>query len=318
VIMLNDQEKMLISTVAYYNELDYPLTAFEIWKHLTVFEKNQENKSLGIEKIISILEDEKIKEFIQESKGFYFMKGRLKLIETRLKKNKISSLKIKKLRKIAYFLRFVPFVRMIAITGRLAMKSAERESDWDLFIILKNGRIWTGRTMVTLFLHLIGKRRYGKKIKDRACLNYFVSDESLKIDIENRPLEVNLFSASEYSFSIPLFGFKKYHKFQIKNSWIKDFKPNYSLTEIKDLKMISDNRFSKSIRKCGEKMLSFDFIENLLRKVEKEKIAKNPKTHKQGSIIEAKDEMLVFLPEPQGREIYERYREKLAVLGIFF
>lgn len=316
MIMLNDQEKILISTVAYYNELDYPLTAFEIWKYLTVFEKNQENQSLGIEKIVSILEDNKIKEFIQESKGFYFMKGRSELIETRLKKNKISSLKIRKLRKIVYFLRLVPFVRMVAITGRLAMKSAERESDWDLFIILKKGKIWTGRTLVTIFLHLIGKRRYGKKIKDRACLNYFVSDESLKIDIENRPLEVNLFSASEYSFSIPLFGFKKYHKFQIKNSWIKDFKPNYSLTEVKDLKMISDNHFSKLIRKCGEKMLRLDFIENLLRKVEKEKIAKNPKTHKQGSIIEAKDEMLVFLPEPQGREVYQKCQERLDEMGI--
>lgn len=314
--MFNDQEKSVLSTVFYYDELDYPMTAFEVWKHLTAFEKIQEENPLGIEDVFSILESEKIKKFVEESEGFYFTKGRIELIGERLKKNKASSLKIKKLKKVSHLLRFIPFIRMIAVTGKLAMKSAGKESDWDLLIVLKKGKIWIGRTLITIFLHLIGKRRYGKKIKNRICLNYFISDESLKIDTKERPFEINLFSASEYSFMLPIFGFKKYHKFQIRNSWIKDFKPNYSLSEIKNLKMISDTHLSKLVRKCGEKILNFNFIENFLKKIEKEKIARNPKTHILGSIIEAKDEMLVFLPKPQGREIYQKCRERLAEIGI--
>ena len=93
-----------------------------------------------------------------------------------------------------------------------------------------------------------------------------------KINIENRPLEVNLFSASEYSFMIPLFGFKKYRKFQIRNSWIRDFKPNYGISEVRNFGIVSDNHFSKALRKCGEKLFGFDFIENFLRKIEMEKI----------------------------------------------
>lgn len=316
--MLNNAQKQIIATIAYYNEMDYPLTFFEVWKSFTNYESNTNiliNK-LELTEIIELLENKELRKYVEEFQGFYFLKGRRELVEKRIKKNKVASLKLKKLRRIVWFLRFIPFVRMIAVTGRLAMKNAEKDSDWDIFVVLKKSRIWTGRTLVTVFVHLIGKRRYGNKIKDRICLNYFVTEESLKINIKERPLEVNLFSANEYSFMVPLFGFKIFRKFQIRNPWVKEFKPNFEISEVRNMKMISDSHFSKAIRKCGEKMLKFDFIEKFLRKIEMEKIANNPKTHLTGSIIEANDDCLAFLPEPQGKEIYEKCKEKLVELGI--
>lgn len=321
--MLNNAKKQIMMTVAYYDEMDYPLTAFEVWKHLIAIEgeddsKQEELLKLSLADIADILEKKELGNYIEEYQGFYFLKGRRLLVGKRLKRNKIASLKMKKLRKIVWFIRFIPFIRMIGITGRLAMKNTGKSSDWDLLVVLKKGKIWTGRTLLTAFVHLIGKRRHGSKIRDRICLNYFITDEPLEINISERSFEVNLFSAGEYSFIIPLFGFKTFRKFQIRNSWIKDFKPNYGLSEVKSARMVSDDHFSKLIRKCGEKLLGFDFIENLLRKLEMEKIARNPKTHLPGSIIDANNETLVFLPEPQGKEIYERCREKLVALGICF
>jgi hypothetical protein len=206
---------------------------------------------------------------------------------------------------------------MVAVTGRMAMKNTEGKSDWDLLVIVKQGRIWTGRTALTAFLHLLGKRRHGEKIKDRFCLNCFIADESLKIKIENRDFEFNLFSANEYSFILPIFNFKKFKKFQIKNAWIKELKVNFYLNEIRNMKMVSDSHFSKTIRKAGEKILGFDFIEKFLRKIELRKIENNIKTKKKEGIIEATDDALVFLPKPQGKEIYEKSREKLSHMGIF-
>lgn len=319
-LMLNNGEKQIIATIAYYDELDYPLTAFEVWKHLTVINGQEADKREGISfaDVFNSLEKNELRSYLENFHGFYFLKGRRGLAEKRLKKNKTASLKIKKLRKIVWLIRFIPFVRMIGITGRLAMKNTGKESDWDLFVILKKGKIWTGRTLLTVGIHLIGKRRHGNKIKDRICLNYFITEESLKINVFERPFEINLFSAGEYSFMVPLFGFKTFRKFQIRNPWIRDFKPNYELSEARGARMVSDDHFSKAFRKFGEKLLSFGFIENLLRKLEMEKIARNPKTHLPGSIIDANNETLVFLPEPQGKEIYERCREKLVALGIYF
>lgn len=318
-LMPSQIEKNIVSTIAYYNELDYPLTAFEVWKYLTVWNtETREKNSNTLGEIISALKSYTVRKVVEEFRGFYFLKGRKELVESRSSENKLASRKMKKLRKIIWLLRFIPFVRMIAATGRMAMKNANSQSDWDLFIAIKNGRIWTGRTLITIFLQLIGKRRYKKRVKDRICLNYFVTDESLKIDISERSREVSLFSASEYSFIIPLFGFSLFQKFKIRNAWIKKFKPNYEIPEISDHNRVSDGYFSKIIRKCGEMIFGFDLIENFLRKIEIEKIARNPKTHQLGSIIEATDKQLVFLPEPRGKEILEKCEKKLAELLAHF
>lgn len=319
--MLNNAQKQIIATIAYYDELDYPLAVFEVWKHLTAINfgfgaNTQINERVDLFEITKLLESKELGEYIEEYQGFYFLKGRKNLVVKRLRRNKIASLKTKKLRKIIWFVRFIPFIRMIGITGRLAMKNTARDSDWDLFVVLKKGKIWIGRTLLTAFIHLIGKRRYGNKIKDRICLNYFITDESLKIDISERPFKVNLFSAGEYSFMIPIFGFKTFRKFQVRNFWIRDFKPNYEFSEVRSIKMVSDDHFSKAIRKCGEKLLGVGFIESFLRKMEMEKIARNPKTHLPGSIIEANDNSLVFLPEPQGEKIYKNTRTKLEGMNI--
>jgi hypothetical protein len=318
--MLSATERKIIATIAYYDELDYPLTAFEVWKHLTNIdgEIGADKKQIDFGEIISILESKNIAGFIEQFRGFYFMKGRSELVEKCLRRNKVSSLKLKKLRRIAWILRCLPFVRMIAVTGRLAMKNSDKKSDWDIFVTLKKGRIWTGRTIFTIFVHLIGRRRYGNKIKDRICLNYFISDESFGIKTEKRPFEINLFSANEYSFMIPLFGFRKFRRFQIRNSWIKKFKPNYEIPEVKSAKVVPDTHFSKIFRRCAEKLIDFDFLEKFLERLEMKKIIKNPKTSQEGSIVEASCDALVFLPEPQGKEIYERCREKLIALGVYY
>jgi hypothetical protein len=191
------------------------------------------------------------------------------------------------------------------------MKNAERPSDWDLLVVLEKGKIWTGRTLITTAAQLMGKRRYGGKVKDRICLNYFVTTETLEIRSKD------LFSANEYYFLFPLFDSGSYYnKFQIKNSWIRDFKPNYQLSEVISPRTFEDTKISRLIRTFGEKILNFDFLENYLRKWEKEKIERNPKTRKEGSFIESSDEALIFLPEPQGPRIFEEFKKKLGYFRI--
>jgi hypothetical protein len=307
--MENQTAKNILATVAYYDELDYPLTPFEIWKYLVSFNiKNETCNNISLADILKELEEGKIRRFIQEKNGFYFLRGREILLQKRLRKNKISMAKIKNLKKIIQFLKFIPFVRMVAITGRLAMKNAERESDWDLLIVLKAGHIWIGRTFVTLFLHLIGKRRHGKKIRDRVCLNHFITDESLETKIQG------LFASGEFSFMLPLFGGDVFEKFRKANEWIKKYHPNYATEEFGCHRLIRDTKISIQMRKVGEYVFGWNFLENFLRRIEKEKIEKNPLTQKEGGFILATDEALVFLPEPQGMDMLEKVYNKLQTL----
>lgn len=309
--MSNKLEKNILATVIYYDGLNYPLTSFELWKYLIrtdYYSPANEISKATLLQIINQLSDNKLSKYIEHYNGFYFLKGRKELVSKRISNNKISAEKIKKLEKIVKYLRFVPFVRMIGFTGGLAMKNTHHDSDLDLLVVLKYGKIWTGRTLVTSMVHFIGKRRYGRKIANRVCLNLFVTDQSLEV------ITKDLFSASEYMFLFPLFGKDVYNRFQIKNKWIRNIKPTYALGEIDPPKMIADSVFSKNIRNFGELLFGLNILENFLRKVEKKRIMHNPKTQQEGSMVYANDDALVFLPSPHGPVVFEKFKEKIEQL----
>lgn len=305
----------IITTLAYYDIFDYPMSSFEIWKYLLVLDVQshtfdvEEEKRISLADAIKELDSAEIKKYIEEYQGFYFLKGRKNLVSQRIEKNKISEKKFKIIRRTVRFLRFMPFVRAIAVTGRVAMKNAGAGSDLDLFIILERGRIFTGRTLVTFLTHILGKRRHGGKVANRICLNYFITNGSLEVSTKD------LFSSSEYSFIFPMFGFETFHKFQLANGWIADFKENYRADELANLKLLEDSSFSKNIRKAGEIIFSFDFIEKALKSWQIKRIEKDPRTKKAGSLVLASSDALVFLPEPQGPRVYERFKRKLVDIG---
>ncbi len=308
-------QKNILATVTYYDCLDYPLTSFEIWKYLFKISNPKSQISNAKEKyslldVMKELEDGKLKKFISESRGFYFLKNRDNLVEQRIERNKISERKYRTLLFVAKWLRFVPYVRMVAVTGRMAMKNAEHKSDLDLLIVLKHGRIFTGRLLVTGLVHLLGKRRYRNKIADRICLNYFITTQSLEISHKD------IFSSSEYFFMLPIFGFQLFHKFQLKNGWIKNYKENFELEDIPNLKMVKDTYFSKFVRKIGEKILDFYIAERQMKNWQVRRIMNDPRTSQMGSMIMADDEMLVFWPDPQSPKVFDKFQGRLEELKV--
>ena len=310
--MSSELSKYILATLAYYDVVDYPLTGFEIWKYLTTHnsETGDHNaQHFSLVAILDELENENLKKIIETYRGFYFLLGRKNLVEQRIRRNKLAEEKYKRLLKVVNILRFAPYVRMIAATGRLAMKNTEKKSDLDLLVVLEHGKIFTGRILVTLFVHLLGKRRYRGKIANRVCLNYFITTNSLEIGLKD------IYSSSEYYFMVPLFGLETSREFQAKNSWIKNYKANYQRENTLSLKALSDTFLTKVIRGIVEAICGFDFIEKFLKKIQLKRIMKNPKTHQAGSMVVANDEALIFLPSPQGPKIYDKFQDRLSSLA---
>jgi hypothetical protein len=202
---------------------------------------------------------------------------------------------------------------MIAATGTLAMKNCEKDSDIDFFVVLKKERIFTGRLLVTAMTHVLGRRRHGKRIRNRACLNYFTATGNLEISRKD------LFAASEYSFVFPLFGFGTFKKFSEKNiSWIKKYKPNFKYGDLKPAKYFVEVKpLQQGVQRFFEGLINSlggDRIETWLKKKQIARIERNPLTYKEGAYIEATDENLIFLPEPQGGRIEEEWQRKTKLL----
>lgn len=80
-----------------------------------------------------------------------------------------------------FLFQSLPFVRDIAVCNSLSFGVADGESDIDLFIILDSKRFFLGRFFISIFFHLAGIRRHGRKISARFCLSFFVSDKRLDL-----------------------------------------------------------------------------------------------------------------------------------------
>ena len=305
--MQSQLSKNIFQTILYYDILNYPLTSFEVWKYLIA------ENSCGLGDVVEALEKRDIEKYIEEFQGFYFLRGRKELVERRIQNDKNSILKYKIAERVVKWLRFVPFVRMIAVTGTLGMKNCEKDSDIDFFVVLKKGRIFTGRLLVTSLVHILGKRRYGNKIKNRICLNYFITTENLEIGRQN------LFAANEYSFIYPLFGFDAYQRFSEENiAWIKKYKSNFEYGDLMPAKyFVEIESLQEKIQSFFESLINLfwgDRIEAWFKRKQIEKIKRNPLTYKKGGYVEYTDENLVFLPEPQGGKIFQKFQEKLRSL----
>lgn len=308
--MPNSLSQNILATIAYYDAMDYPLTVFELWKYLIkadgVASGVQEEKVVSLVEIMRELKSEDLKKKVEAYRGFYFLSGHKELVASRIERNKISEEKYKILLRVVKLLKFIPYTRMVAVSGRVAMKNAEKKSDLDLLIVFEKGHIFTGRFLTVALLSILGKRRNGKKIKNKICLNHFLSTDFF-VSVQD------LFSSHEYVFMLPIFGFAVYQNFFVKNVWIKNYRLNFK-SKIPILKEEKDSQFSKQARKMLEKMFSFQFIESSLKKMQIEKILKNPKTQKTGGVIIYSDDELAFWPdfEKQGPKVFEKFKERMG------
>jgi len=123
-------------------------------------------------------------------------------------------------------LRLIPFIKMVAVTGNLAMRNANQEDDIDFLIITQRKRLWLSRFLAVVLLELLGKRRRPeeKEVKDKICLNMFLDEDHLEMSEKQQ----NLFSAHEILQLKSLYEKDKfYDKFLDQNRWVKKFLANW-------------------------------------------------------------------------------------------
>jgi len=241
MILLGEKE---ISSLIYHDIFDYPLAPLELIKW-----------TAGKEIEFKNLENTKI----STKNGFLFLNGKEGSTLKRLMRKRISKRKLEKAKKAARVLSFLPTIKMVAVTGALAMNNANEDSDIDFLMITKKGSLWTTRlfAMGLLKVFRIPRRKYGDKItKDKLCLNIWLDESDLAWGKNNR----NIFTSHEISQIIPLVNKDQaYERFLSKNIWIADFWPNATSAKVEKRKK------KKKIEKGG---LVTMLIEPLMRRAQ--------------------------------------------------
>jgi hypothetical protein len=108
----------------------------------------------------------------------------------------------------------LPFVRLVGVTGALAMDNARPDDDIDLFILCQPGRLWLCRLLVLAVVKLAARQGYV------LCPNFFLSTDHPRLS------ERNLFTAHEVVQMVPLERNPWYGAFIEANGWVADFLPN--------------------------------------------------------------------------------------------
>ena len=216
---MDSREKAILKTLLYSNLFDYPLTKEEIYRYLIGLKTTEKD-------LYSVFKSPELP--VQSKAGFFFLSGKTNLINKRKRREKISSGKLKKAEKIIRKIAVIPTIKLVGISGALAMKNSEKEDDIDIFIISEKNLVWLTRLFVVLQLILLGvyRTKNSRNNQDKICLNFLLGEERIGLD------EKNLFTAHEVAQLIPVFDRgNTYQRFLAANNWIKEYLPNISLAK---------------------------------------------------------------------------------------
>jgi len=200
-------ERAIVQAVAYADVFDYPLTDDEVHRYLVGVPASRSSvrAALGGARLIP--------EVLSRTGRYVTLAGREMTVETRRARAATAAGYWRRAVRYGHLIGNLPFVRMVAVTGALAMDNIA-DGDIDYLVITEPGRLWLCRALV------VGLVRTAALRGVELCPNYFLSEQALVLD------ERNLFTAHEMAQMVPLTGMPTYQRMRTLNRWTDTYLPN--------------------------------------------------------------------------------------------
>ncbi len=185
-----------------------------------------------------------------------------------------------KLNRRTWLFRWIPFVEFVFGSGSLAIGNVDAESDFDMLVGVRSGRIFTARFFSVVTFGLLGWRRskaHGNtEAADKICLNHFVTPESYTLR-----LKPNGYWRLLYQSIVPIYGTpRRIQQFYDANAAL-----------IGDRKVEEDGRYKHrgefNIKSVFEILLRGwvgDWVEERLKKYQIKRIEAGLRVEKKGEI----------------------------------
>jgi hypothetical protein len=170
-------------TLSYFSYFGYPLTVFELWKYLyqpsQAWTFREVAEAVGADPGIGPLR-------IEGYNGFYGLPDEThgsvrRQVGVRHDRYLDAIRKYRRLRWMRWYLRCLPFVRGVAVCNTLALHHTKPESDIDLFVVARPGRVWTVRFLAVLPLMLFRLRPREAK-HDPVDVSFIVSERAMNFE----------------------------------------------------------------------------------------------------------------------------------------
>lgn len=297
-MVASDLEQSIFKTVAYFSLFDFPLTAFEVWKWLL-----QPSAVYRLEDVQLVLTtSDWIKNRLVFENGFFVLRGKEGTVATRHERFLDATRKFKRLRRVAWYLAFLPMVKSLTVCNTLAWMNTKAESDIDLFVGVKPGCLWTARAFAVLPFALLGLRPKAGAI-DPLCFSFFASTEVADL----RPLRLNnhdVYLASWTRSLVPVADKGVFGDFVQKNDWVSGIFPNsFAVRPARSRRMKTWNAHPDLAR----------WMEPLFRRLQQSRLPKELKdlANKDTRVI-VRDDMLKFHPNDRRAEFQQSLKDLCA------
>ncbi|MBU1110482.1 nucleotidyltransferase domain-containing protein [Patescibacteria group bacterium] len=214
--MENILKSAVLKTLAYSDIFDFPLTREELHLYLEGFALESSNQ-LTIETLRQLAE-------VETEKGYLFLEGRGNNVALRQQREEWSRRKYNLACRTERYIKLIPSLKMLAVTGATAAGNAEENSDIDLFIITAPHRLWTTRLAEKVITEILGIRRHpnSPKTNNKLCPNMYLNASQLELPHKD------LFTAREIAqMKVILNRDSTYEQFLLANKWVRDFLPNW-------------------------------------------------------------------------------------------
>lgn len=204
-MVVSPLERAALETLAYSDIFEYPLTLDELLRYLPL-PAGREEIANHLSTFRSVIYD--------EASGYYHLAGREEIVHIRKDRESASRASFNRALKYGRILGLLPFVRMVSMTGSLAMLNLSKNADMDFMLVTAPRRLWIARAFAVTFGRLM------RLTGDRICVNLLVSEDALEWPRHD------LYSAREMGQMIPIVGASVYRRLRALNAWVESFLPN--------------------------------------------------------------------------------------------
>ncbi len=200
--------RAILETLVYADLFDYPLTGPEVTRYLIGCPAT----AADIDR--TLREEPGLRARVSATAGYYYLRGRENLVAIRAGRTATAGRLRRRAGRYLRVLRGFPFVRMMALTGALAMDNVEPGADIDLLVIAQPGRVWICRRLLVLAV------RAARLLGDEICPNFILAADHLALPAPD------LFTAHELAQMQPIAGYAVYQTMLTHNAWMGQYLPN--------------------------------------------------------------------------------------------
>ncbi len=295
-------KQAILSTLAYFDLFEVPLTREELSEYL-LFEKAEE-RALDL-----YLKDSSV---VHKREGFLSFRWNPEFWQEWEEKQARTRSAFKKVARWRWLLQLCPFVKLVAVCNSSTIGDTRENSDIDLFVVAKPGRLFTARLGLTLLTSMFGLRRHGSKVRGRFCLSFYVTEEAMDLSAIALP-SYDIYLAFWAHSLEPVAGeYATYEAFVAHNErWLSSY---FHLTPKRKRHFRARRGFIKFMHGFLELILNFDAVERWCRSKQWSRALAKFQTleDKSGTLIS--DSMLKFHDHDARLEIREEWRKKVEKL----